>query len=196
MSTKFPADISPEHAELSALIPWYLNATLGDEDRQRLDAHLQTCEVCRDDLILERRVYAGVNSETAIEYMPAASLQRLRARLDGVQPAVSLLAADRWMQYRAQQSAPNYYTVTSASPHTRDEAIRAVFAPTITLVDLQSILDESQLRIVSGPTEAGVYSLAAKTSRPIDESLAQLRQHSTVRFAESTRPDGGPGAPR
>ena len=52
-----------------------------------------------------------------------------------------------------------------------NEVIRAVFSPTITLVELQTMLDEAQLRIVSGPTEAGVYSLAANSRRPVS-SLA------------------------
>jgi hypothetical protein len=71
--------------------------------------------------------------------------------------------------------------------------IRAVFLPTITLVELQAILDEAQLRIISGPTEAGVYSLAANSRRPVSTSLALLRGHPKVRFAESTRPSLGPG---
>jgi hypothetical protein len=50
------------------------------------------------------------------------------------------------------------------------------------------------LRIISGPTEAGVYSLAAQSNRPVSSSLALLRQHAAVRFAESTRPDRKPGA--
>ena len=67
--------------------------------------------------------------------------------------------------------------------------IRAVFSPTITLVELQTILDEAQLRIVSGPTEAGVYSLASNSTCPVRESLALLRRHSAVRFAEGTLPE-------
>ena len=100
--------------------------------------------------------------------------------------ALGLLAADRWMQLRAPATQPDYYTVTSAAPRPQGEVIRAVFAPSITLVELQSILDEAQLRIISGPTEAGVYSLAAKSSRPVSSSLALLREHAKVRFAEST----------
>ncbi len=106
--------------------------------------------------------------------------------------ALSLLAADRWYQYRARAAAPpSYYTVTTAAPRVPDEAIRAVFSPTITLGELQGILDEAQLRIVSGPTEAGVYSLAAKSRRPVSSSLALLRSHAQVRFAESTAPAPG-----
>jgi hypothetical protein len=97
--------------------------------------------------------------------------------------AVAFLTANRWERLRA----PTYHTVTTSIAHPRDEVIRAVFAPTITLVDLQRILAEAQLRIISGPTEAGVYSLAATSRRPVSASLALLRNHPEVRFAESTR---------
>ena len=74
-------------------------------------------------------------------------------------------------------------------PRPPDEVIRAVFSPTITLVELQAILEEAQLRIVSGPTEAGVYSLAAKSSRPVRSSLALLRQHSEGAFRRTDLPE-------
>jgi hypothetical protein len=218
-----------EHEELTVLIPWYVNGSIGEDERQRLDAHLPSCANCRDALAQERHVYQGVNAEPCIEYMPAASLKRLQARLDGVDAsaradappdlpaaekpgrrpmpwqglmaasiavmavAVALLAADRWVQFRAHAPAPKYYTTTNSIPRPPGEVIRAVFAPTITLIELQSILDAAQLRIVSGPTEAGVYSLAANSRRPVSSSLALLRAHATVRFAESTQPNAGPG---
>jgi hypothetical protein len=219
--------ISREHLEVSALLPWYVNGSIGEQDGQRVDAHLAECADCRNDLAQEQRVYRAMTAETAVEYMPAASLKRLQARLDGsgaaeaanrsangaadarfgaapgrrsmpwprlmaasiavMAVALSLLAADRWLRFRGPAAQPNYYTVTTAAPRPQGEVIRAVFSPTITLVELQSILDEAQLRIVSGPTEAGVYSLAAKSGRPVSTSLALLREHPKVRFAESTQ---------
>jgi hypothetical protein len=215
------------HEEVTALIPWYVNGSLGEQERQRLDAHLLLCANCRDALAQERLVYQGVSVEPAVEYMPAASLKRLQARLDSVDAvaaaaaavpaahgngrrsmpwqglmaasvavmavALSWLAADRWMQSRDR--APDYYTVTAAAPRVPGEVIRAVFSPTITLIELQTILDAAQLRIVAGPTEAGVYSLAANSRRPVSSSLALLREHSNVRFAESTQPSAASGAP-
>ena len=71
----------------------------------------------------------------------------------------------------------------------RGAVIRAVFSPAITLAELQAILGEAQLKIVAGPTEAGVYSLAASSSRPAGISLTLLRQHAAVRFAEITQPN-------
>ena len=218
------------HDEISLLIPWYVNGSIGEGDRQRVDAHLTQCARCREDMVLERRVYAGMSVEPGVEYMPAASLKRLQSRLDDLaaaQPAeaeaqatpasfvpagrraiawqgvmaasvaimavaVSMLAADRWMQSRTRAGAL-YSTVTTSKPRVPDEVIRAVFAPTITLVELQAVLDEAGLRIVSGPTEAGVYSLAANSGRPVSASLASLRGHAKVRFAESIQPSTGSG---
>lgn len=108
--------------------------------------------------------------------------------------AGSLLVTDRWLQFHSQLQASNYHTVTSASARPRDEVIRVVFAPAITLMEMQTILEEAHLRIVSGPTEAGVYSLAAISSEPVRSSLALLRKHSTVRFAEATRSEPEPGS--
>jgi anti-sigma factor RsiW len=215
-----------EHRDISALLPWYVNGTIGEHELRRVDSHLERCANCREDLAREQRVFQGMNAETSVEYMPAASLKRLQARLDGAASgdsetmpasdgpaaagnrrrrpaawlglmaasvavmavALSLLAADRWLQFRARSSASDYYTVTTPAPRAPEVVIRAVFVPTITLVELQSLLDEAQLRIVSGPTEAGVYSLAANSRRSVNSSLALLRAHTKVRFAESTQP--------
>ncbi len=88
----------------------------------------------------------------------------------------------------------DYRTVTMNAPRAPRSVIRAVFAPNLSVGELQHMLDEAGLRIVAGPTEAGVYSLAATSSRPVSESLAMLREHEAVRFAESTEPLAAPGA--
>ena len=91
-----------------------------------------------------------------------------------------------WIVFAPEAKSQTYHTVTNPRPQVHGEVIRAVFSPAITLIELQAILDEAQLRIVSGPTEAGVYSLAPNSSRPVSSSLALLRRHTSVRFAEST----------
>jgi hypothetical protein len=212
---------SAEHQEVCALLPWYVNDTLADIERQKVDAHVGGCAVCRDDLAVHKRILEGINAQPALDYMPVASLKRLQARLDVAQTqaasppiapleprrsdapwrgwmaasiaamavAIALMAADRWVQFEVRERQPSYRTVTTAIPRSQGEVIRAVFSPSITLVELQRILDEAQLKIVSGPTEAGVYSLASNSTLTVRSSLALLRQHSTVRFAEGTLPE-------
>jgi predicted anti-sigma-YlaC factor YlaD len=197
---------------IADLFPWYLNGTLGGHERQRVEEHIQECSTCRDELAKERRIYEEMAVEPSVEYMPAASLKRLQAAISSLDSehtpsrparvrrllswtglaaasillaavAVAFVTADRWGHSRE----PEYHTVTTSIARPQDEVIRAVFAPTITLVDLQGILTEAQLRIVSGPTEAGVYSLAATSHRSVSASLALLRNRPEVRFAESTQ---------
>jgi hypothetical protein len=211
---------SGEHNQVFALLPWYVNETLAERDRQRVDSHVGICTVCREDLAAQRRICEAIDAQPAIDYMPVASLKRLQARLDAqaesvstfsaakqqttsrlpwrgwmaaslaaMAVAVALLTANRWAQLETRLTQPNYRTVTNSTPRPQGEVIRAVFSPSITLVELQAILDEAQLRIVSGPTEAGVYSLASNSALTVRASLALLRQHSAVRFAEGTLPE-------
>jgi hypothetical protein len=198
--------------DIADLFPWYLNGTLGDRERQRVEGHVQECSACRDELAKERRIYEEMAVEPSVEYLPAPSLKRLQAAISGrgaEQPAsrpavvrrllpwrglaaasivvaavaLAFLTANRW----GHSGGADYHTVTTPTARPPDEVIRAVFAPTIMLVGLQGILAEAQLRIISGPTEAGVYSLAATSRRPVSASLALLRNHPEVRFAESTQ---------
>jgi hypothetical protein len=231
----YQQNLSGVHEEVFGLFPWYLNGTISDPDRQKVESHVRDCAACRDQLARERDIYRAMSAESSLEFIPA-SFNRLQARLDALsletaaapqhavqQPAsrdgtrqrraavpwprlaaaaiailavglLSLVAAHRWVGIRALPS--EYRTVTTTVPRAPDEVIRAVFSPAITLVELQTLLDEAQLRIISGPTEAGVYSLAATSNRPVTDSLSLLRRHASVRFAESTRTDphaaGGP----
>jgi hypothetical protein len=215
MNNQSDTDVT-EHQDVSALIPWYINDTIDERCRKRVDAHLALCAACRADLALERRVHGAVTADSGVEYMAAPSLKRLQARLDGppgaaadaarsttaetpspempwrsllaasvlmIAVALGLFATEKWP--RGRVSPGNYHTVTTPVPQAPDAVIRAVFAPDITLVELQAILDESRMRIVAGPTEAGVYSLATSSDRPVSASLALLRRHEAVRFAES-----------
>jgi anti-sigma factor RsiW len=108
----------------------------------------------------------------------------IAASLVAVTVAVSIPATLHWQAQR-HAGPPVYYTVTAAAAPQAGAVIRAVFAPTVTLSELQSLLDDAHLRIISGPTEAGVYSLAMSGPQSIDWSLRKLRGHDTVRFAES-----------
>src|ERR1700688_2357923 len=89
MTPRHRSSVACEHQEISTLLPWYVNGRIGEQERQRVDAHLILCAGCRDDLARGRTISQGMTAEPAVEYMPAASLKRLQARLDGVAGAAS-----------------------------------------------------------------------------------------------------------
>ena len=58
---------SAQHHEVSALIPWYINQTLDDGARQRVDDHIESCSLCRDDLAQQQRIYEGIHAQPALD---------------------------------------------------------------------------------------------------------------------------------
>jgi len=223
-----------DHQDIWELLPWLINGRLGESDWRRVDAHLRLCSACRDECAAQQRVYDLMSTDTAVEQMPVAGLNRLRQRIAeaersvdidapaeparpaGTPPAIlaprfrgraaavaasviaisvalGMPAALRWNQARRASAA--YHTVTTEAAQHPGEVIRAVFAPTATLSELQAILNDAHLEIVSGPTEAGVYSLSMTGPQSIDWSLRRLRAHDSVRFAEGLAPGRGPAPP-
>jgi len=217
------------HREIWDLLPWYLTARLADQERARVEQHLQGCAACRDELAQQRQLHRAINVDTGVEHIPARSLQTLLQRLDAAAPvgaraevarpatprrATWRLAAARRMRAGSLAAAAavavalmtwtpslrrvlpaSYQTVTTPARPVPQALIRAVFSPAITLSELQRILNDANLMIVSGPSEAGVYSLAATSPRPAGWSLRKLRAQASVRFAEAavTTPATDPG---
>lgn len=82
---------SADHREISELIPWHVNGTIGTVDRRKLEAHFLMCAACRNEMLHDRRIYHAMSSDSSIEYMPTASLRRLRSLLTRVIARCSLV---------------------------------------------------------------------------------------------------------
>lgn len=81
-----------EHRWAAHALPWLVNGTVAGADALRLNAHLQHCARCRQDLETERALAQRLAAAPVVEYAPQASLARMLRRLES--PAVS--AASPW----------------------------------------------------------------------------------------------------
>lgn len=205
-----PDDERSLHRRAWEAIPWLVNGRIGDAERGALEEHLRGCRECREELALQRRLRDGMLRDAAPAADPEPGLERLWRRIDAEAAAVErpeAAARDtrvRWLAAAAVLEAvalaaliganlgapaPLYRTLGVEAPAAAPAAIRAVFDPGLPLGDLQRLLDEAQLRIVDGPSEAGVYTLASRPGTPREATLALLRADPRVRFAE---PVAGP----
>lgn len=96
----------------------------------------------------------------------------------------------------AADSAP-YRTLTQPEPGSADgPRWRVVFHEQRTVQELQALLRAQGLTVVAGPSEAGVFTLAAEAAprgaREADAIAARLRQSPLVRFAEAVPARGQP----
>jgi hypothetical protein len=200
------------HKNTWDLIPWIANGTAADPERDAAQRHLMECPACRDELEAQRRLQQAMRVPPAIEAMPHGSLQKLWERIDAepaaappeaVEPRTAHPRLTGWLAAavvvqalllgvlsvallknpRAADAA--YRTVSSQSEAPRAPSVRAVFSPSMTLGELQALLERTQLRIVNGPSADGVYTLATLTaSTDAQQALLALRAHPAVQFAE------------
>jgi hypothetical protein len=99
------------------------------------------------------------------------------------------LASLIFFTWPSGDAPPAYRTVTEAAPQIEGTVIHAVFAPGLDPREREEILQSASVRIVGGPTLAGVYSLAPRAGTDVAAvraSLQLLRRDSRVRFAVAT----------
>ena len=187
------------HNDCQMMLPWLINGTVSDTQRQRLDAHLSICQECRAEAAEQTLLRDYMLLEGPVVYAPQGSLQKLLSRMDAGPPeqpprtaepapafggsrrwtiAAALLSAITvvatasllWWQMQSERAAPRYSTLTSEPGQSmRTPAARVVFAPATSVARLSELLHRYRARVVAGPSEAGVYTL---TFMPSDNQAA------------------------
>jgi anti-sigma factor RsiW len=202
-------------------IPWLVNGSLPEGERQAVQIHLDSCADCRAELEFQRLIATSLEKEPFSNADPHASWRilqtrivaaghtdpapagrsRIRAALSGqwvpwlvaamIVQAIGLgaLGAVIWSKpgNPAAVSSP-YRTLSAAESGTGTATIRVVFAPDLTVGNMQRLLQAAGLQVQSGPSSAGVWSLepARDSSRAATQSaLQELRDNTGVRFAEA-----------
>jgi hypothetical protein len=220
-------DISSIHRQTWDLIPWLVNDTAPESERQAVQAHLESCADCRQELEFQRQLQLAVGERSVPEVDIDArdSWRRLRSRLDTVAgPAAAVRGARRhprrgarggmsWLiaamvvqaiglgalgaAWWSRPSAPTavpagyaavYRTLSAPEAVVPAATIRVVFAPELTMAQLQAVLAAARLQVRAGPNDVGVWTLgpAGDSNRVATEAaLRELRTSPQVRFAEA-----------
>ena len=84
--------IPDTHAEAWALLPWLANGRIAPEDREWVEAHVQTCAECRAELAAQRMVASHVTREETDSPPQAGSdeqrsFNKLWARIEAAESA-------------------------------------------------------------------------------------------------------------
>lgn len=92
-----------------------------------------------------------------------------------------------------QRTPPDYETLSSgAEPPVAGPRLRAVFAESATIGEIQTLLRGIDATIVAGPTTLGVYTLAVsggeKPAAARDRAVNALRANARVRLVEPLEP--------
>lgn len=105
---------------------------------------------------------------------------------------VMLIGTLSW-KMTAERSAPRYSTLTSESETPAQAAARMVFAPAISVAELNELLHSYDARIVAGPTETGVFTVtlpATLSEAEVAAAIDRMQQDPRVRFAQPAQGSG------
>jgi hypothetical protein len=200
MSTQSEAR-HPCRDRLGAMLPWYVNGTLGPEDARMFRRHLDECAACRveADSHLAMRSQMAASADTLPD--PLVSLEPLMSRISSIerggfrgwwQPkvpagarglagvlvvqavAILVLATALVVLLARPQPAADYYTLGSTSAElSRDELlVRLVLEESVGAMEFHSLLKAAGARVIAGPDETGAYLVGVGLRDPGNEAAA------------------------
>lgn len=197
--------------ELDLLLPWYVNGTLGAEERRQVEAYLERSAHARDEVELLRQLRRQVKEEKVENSPGELGLQRLKREIKQAeaQPESSDRMADKvitvasfWRPLAVAACLAVVIQagvlvginsgivsldggVTTASGNAA--VLQVTFAPDATEQQIRDVLQAAGASIADGPTALGIYNLRLVDAEitSVDEALAALRARGdVVTFAE------------
>ena len=199
---------STDHLEAQDALPWLANGTLAGAERERVQAHVESCAHCRADLALLCTVHAA-GPGPDLDFDPDRALARLMPQLDATPPQDKTGLLQRWRNRMAANDGtwlraavafqfcaiavlaallarpaaqPDSYRVLGAAGANGMARVVVTFRPDTPEAELRRIVRASGARIVGGPTVTDAWLVGADGR--IDPVLARLRAEPAVTLAE------------
>lgn len=186
---------STDDQDLNGLLPWYVNGTLNDDERRRVERYLETNPAARTQVAFLRRLRDEVRAET-VGSPGAFGLKRLQAGIASSAPTRQpRLGLAGW---RAAAAIGALVVVIQGAmlfdTHRQDQAyvplgveqgtqLQVVFNEHATERQIRSLLNEIGAVIRSGPGALGVYRIELESSADAlgpDQALELLRDAPEV----------------
>jgi hypothetical protein len=192
------------HEEALALLPWYVNESLSDEEHSGVERHVRTCLPCRVAMQEQYHLAALLKQQPTVPLSADGGFERLLAEIDGQRPrlrvfkprvlrltrlaTVTALAASlalaAWLLTLGTDSRRDATFVTATQTASDDVEIDIVFAAEVPDADKQALIREIG-DVVAGPSDFGRYRvrLAAENAARADVIVERLRADARVRLA-------------
>jgi hypothetical protein len=166
------------HDAVSELLPWYVNDTLDEAERQFVHEHVGTCKDCRDNVELLSQVQRAVRTESPAPLVPAPRTEALLAALEAREPGH--VVRNRW-QWLAAASVVAVIGVTSLLIWQRGDDINSPtrFETVTSPAAIESINYVVELRFVDGTGVQARDALfteinANETASPVSDGVYRV----------------------
>lgn len=179
MST--PGNDHPAH-----LLPWYLNGTLNADERQDVESWVVSSPQGQADL----QMWQAVRQQARVPVdVPADELawRRLKAKLPvsrapwwqaAIAAGVLLVAG---LQVSILNRDAEIHRPLGETPLADQWRLTLRFQSSVSLADVESLLNRYDAQLVSGPSALGLYTVAVpRSGQPVDKLLERLRAEAVI----------------
>ena len=184
-----------EHGHVDRLLPWFVNNTLDDGERERVRRHLDSCDTCRAAVSLLSSAQSTVRHSIATPMVPPPRTERLLKSIDGFESkvrrsrtmaalgvaaslAATLLVVALLLPDREQAATTPVRYETTTSPTQRssmDYVLDLRFESGTSMAAQERVLQGLQAKEINRGGSAGLYRITV--SLPAD-SLEELEQYT------------------
>ncbi len=171
------------HDAAIELLPWLVNESLHDSEREAVREHATSCIICRRELAELEALQQSIHA--VAPEAPAPDMRRINARIDAqleretrgrnllagirrffaspwraafaAQSLVLVVVAALWLQ--ADTVEPEFRTLSATGTLPAGHYLRVVFDPTLEQAAIDALLAGAGLGVAAGPTARGVVTL-------------------------------------
>jgi|GEM_PF-999765 len=198
------------HETVQKLLPWFVTASLHDDEHDLVEDHVRTCSQCQADVEWERKFRHSVSTSRITlvsSFGVEQALSRLRPQLEdrgwhAVIKRYFRIAKNGWQQssrsmrivvgaqfvlitllaYRALSPQPDSAYLALTQAHLAGANVIVAFKPTVSEIQMRRILASNSARLVNGPTMSGAYLLAVPENQRA-QTLLRLQADNAVAMA-------------
>jgi len=70
-----------DHDEVDLLLPWFVNDTLADAERQHVQRHVETCSACQDSVAVLQKIQDAAQTDSAVPMVPSPRMNDLMSAI-------------------------------------------------------------------------------------------------------------------
>ena len=189
-----------DREELKKLIAFYLNETLSEEEKKRVEEFLEKDPESERELVEFSRIREVIREEPLPEppaYIYERINERIRKEKSFFQKLKSLIGqlygsrAVSWGLVGAQAVlilfllfrpvSPTYRTLSTTPSH-QGVYVNVIFKDDTLEKDMRVLLNRVRATIVEGPTEEGLYVIKLGSEANLQEAIDVLKKSGSVKF--------------
>lgn len=201
-------DIQLDHDDVDILLPWFVNGTLDDGERKRVQRHVGSCATCQNSILVLQSMQGAALKDSAVPIVPLPRTNDLMTAIVGDKPgrtprswwpAVALaasvmavlLVAMLLINYQDIGSGPEtrFETATSESTVASIDYVFAVeFEPGTTAIEREQAFDRfSRVEFVAEiqpNTYRVMVPLPASSLEELERLRYEMESHDDIRSVQ------------